>query len=99
MIDLNENPEAVYALIQNDLVIVDGEEFIVDQTVVVKDGIYLTKNTSRRRNYLRMIEVEKDEHVYSRYCIHVRDSSPDHFTVFERKELVEHLKNKTYTIG
>lgn len=99
MIDLNKNPKAVHALIQNDQVSVDGLTFVVDETDVVKGGIYLSLDTSNRRLYLSLSNEKKDELIYGDYCVHVRDSSNDHFAIFDRKDLEEHLTNHTYIIS
>lgn len=97
MIDLNKEPKAAHAILNNDLVFVDGKEFIVTQTNIVKDGIYLSKNTRERIYYLSMNDNSFLN--YKDHCIHVRDTSPDNFVVFDRYELEKRLESGDYTIG
>jgi hypothetical protein len=96
MINLNEHPDAILFGKQNDLFILDGEEFIVDETSIVKCGAFLSKNTSNRRLYLSLPTNKLNDLKYEDYCVHVRDLSVDRFVIFDRTELAECIRNKTY---
>ena len=97
MINLNEDPTDIEALFQDDVVMLDGQEFIVNITPIIgDDGIYLTKNTEEVKWYLRLSDQEKDKLEYSKYNIHVRDNAG--MAVVTREEMIENLKTKQYTI-
>jgi hypothetical protein len=113
MINLNEDPSAVYILSHGEVVMLDNEEFCVTETDIeprlaeyfdseidmIKDGIYLSKNTSNLHLYNSFTDKKKNECEYSDYCIHVRDTSTDNFVIFDRGVLEHSIKAKDYIIS